>query len=162
MSGTLAVTVAEVDGQIVATPIPLKYHAKGEAISNILDDATPVVFGGQRSITILKSWSDNGIFDFSDFFDGTRCTLPIIWAVGSGNALGLGAHGPNSMGSVILQSCMCSQDPTDSPSDVPTDTPTTSEPTVAPTEDVQGNEGGAHSVQWLFGLLLSGLCVVMC
>eukprot|EP01083_Nonionella_stella_P016267 45480_1 len=89
----------------------------------------------------------DGLFDFSDFFDGNQCQLPIIWAVGS-NSMELSNHGSNR-GSVTIRSCLCTNDPSRTPSQMPTANPTDSpgtSPTTAPVDDVTNN---ANHVGWI-------------
>eukprot|EP01083_Nonionella_stella_P031169 85329_1 len=144
MNNTRVITISEIDGTVSVTGRRLGYHVQGETISNVLNDATETVMGGTRSITILNAWSLEGLFDFSDFFEGTLCSLPIIWAGGVNNALQLSGHGTGNRGSANLYSCMCTQEPTSIATDIPSNAPThnpietappttTAKPTTAPT-----------------------------
>eukprot|EP01083_Nonionella_stella_P032135 87948_1 len=123
MDGTFVITAALVEGSMVVTPRRLGYHTQGDAMVNTLDDATSTVIGGSRWVTVRKSWTMDGLFDFSDFFEGRMCELPVIWAVGSGNSVEFGNHGANNRGSTVLRSCRCTKDPTGSPTASPTKVP---------------------------------------
>eukprot|EP01083_Nonionella_stella_P189552 701218_1 len=145
-------------------PRRLRHHLQGDTVSTALDDTETTVFGSNRMVDIVQSWTMDGLFDFSDFLNGNQCELPIIWAVGSDK--NFAGHGPNYRGSVTLRSCACpTSDPTSDPTSAPTKMPTTV-PTGSPIattddsfEDV--NEDGAYYVQLSFGTMLLAACCAL-
>eukprot|EP01083_Nonionella_stella_P286027 973485_1 len=152
MNKTITITISSVNGNMAVRARRLQYHLEGDVVPSVLDNIQTTTFASNRMVSILQSWAMNGLFDFSDFFDGNNCELSFIWAAGSDRVV-LSDHGPNNRGSVTLWSCLCSEDPTKNPSSMPiggsTDMPT-ARPTEAPIEDVDV-ESDASYVEWWFG-----------
>eukprot|EP01083_Nonionella_stella_P036893 100640_1 len=161
MNRTRAITVASDGSVIVVTPRGLGYHSAGDIMPNALDGVQAVVFGERRSITVETSWTMDGLFDFSDFFDGKECELSIIYAVGrSENDLQLTGHGANR-GSVVVRSCMCSPSPTANPIIAPSAAPSTIPTTVTGSPTLEALESGANSAQCSFLSFFVMICFVM-
>eukprot|EP01083_Nonionella_stella_P188091 692575_1 len=151
MNNTFAVIVQKTGGVIKVTQRRLGYHEEGKQIAPPLNVISTYDFTQLGRVVVLgRQWKVDA-YDFTDFFEGNVCNLPIVWAQGSGASLAYHER----KGTLNAFSCSCTEEPTNAPTVSPLAEPT-QRPSQAPSLDVV-QEGKVNHIEPVVSILF--VCV---